>query len=92
MEAPLLLNKKHLAEMFGVTTRCIEKWIASGTLPRPRHIGRFPYWERETFLDWVRAEFSVIPPVVQKTRQGRPRKHWESTEPGKAVVRRIASA
>ena len=75
MDTSLLLKKKDLAAIFGVTTKCIENWISKGILPSPRYKGRYPYWERESFLSWLRAEFSVNTVAYVSERRGRPRRH-----------------
>ena len=75
MDTSLLLNKKDLAAIFGVTTRCIEKWSVGGLLPSPRYMGRYPFWERESFLSWLKSEFSVNTVADHRRKRGRPRRH-----------------
>jgi excisionase family DNA binding protein len=77
MDHSLLLSKQDVAGLFGVTPRTIEKWIASGALPRPRHMGRNPYWERESFHEWIRQEFRPV--ATAPAKPGRPRNRLGTT-------------
>lgn len=75
MESTILLTKEDVAAIFRVSQRTIEKWTVAGKLPSPHHMGRFPFWERESFLAWVQREFTVNPEQTRRPRQGRPRNH-----------------
>ena len=81
MNETLLLNKQRLAEIFSVTPRSIGKWMAQGILPQPRHMGKFPFWERESFMKWLREEFRVGAQSEGVVRKGRPRRRRLSGDP-----------
>lgn len=46
-------SKEDLADMFGVCVRTIEKWTATGQLPRPRKKGR-------KWTMWPKAEIDLL--------------------------------
>jgi predicted DNA-binding transcriptional regulator AlpA len=39
-----LLTRKDLARRYSVSVDTIDDWRREGILPKPVHVGRFPYW------------------------------------------------
>lgn len=51
-----MIGLRDVAEHFGVTTRCIQKWIDEGVFPQPIRIGRrLLRWEIGRLNDWISA-------------------------------------
>ncbi len=51
--APLLLNRRQLAERLGVTDRTIAEWDLTGKIPAIR-IGRTVRYSADDVLNWLR--------------------------------------
>lgn len=47
------ITKEMAAGIMSVSKRTIENWIADGTLPAPRAIGRRVYWHPDIFRKWL---------------------------------------
>jgi excisionase family DNA binding protein len=75
------ITKEMAAAILSVSTRTIENWVAEGTMPAPRPIGRRVYWHPHVFGMWLDdrllgSQASVLlgdKPEPSK-RRGRPRK------------------
>lgn len=54
-----LLGKADVQAIFGISTRCLEKWIKQGLVPPPTCVGGRRYWHPDTFY----AELNrLVPP------------------------------
>ena len=54
-----LLGKADVQAIFGISIRCLEKWIKQGLVPPPTCVGGRRYWHPETFY----AELTrLVPP------------------------------
>lgn len=54
-----LLGKADVQAIFGISTRCLEKWIKQGLVPPPTCVGGRRFWHPDTFY----AELNrLVPP------------------------------
>lgn len=73
-----ILERGAVAELLGVSTRTLARWIDSGELPPPRRLGRRAYWLRQELDTWLSQEpsrraVSRKAPRLDVVRKGRPR-------------------
>lgn len=47
------LTKENVADLLGISTRCIENWVNNGTLIAPARLGNRVYWHPEVFFKWL---------------------------------------
>lgn len=47
------MTKENVAEVLGVSVRCIENWVAEGLLPSWRKIGTRCFWHPDAFYGWL---------------------------------------
>lgn len=69
-----LMNKKEVAETFGVTVKAIDKWVCEKKIPYiklSRKCVRFAPSEVQSFLNKLRVKVGVPPPPA--TRPGTPK-------------------
>lgn len=46
-----LFGRKDLARRYRVSVDTIDDWRRNGILPKPVHVGRFPYWRANEIYD-----------------------------------------
>lgn len=46
-------SKAAIAEVFSVSTRCVEKWIKRRRLPKPFYQGRQPMWTGAAIMRYM---------------------------------------
>ena len=49
----LLINITTVAEIVGVSTRTIQRWVRDGKMPKPISPNGRPYWRRADIVEWV---------------------------------------
>lgn len=59
---PQYLTKAELATLLRVTTRTIENYARSGTLPKPLHVGRKALWARQETLSHIQGMARKVEP------------------------------
>lgn len=47
------LTKEDVADVLGVTIRCVENWVEEGVIPSWRKIGTRCYWHPDVFFGWL---------------------------------------
>lgn len=47
------LTKEDVADILGVTVRCIENWVEEGVIPAWRKIGTRCFWHPDLFFGWL---------------------------------------
>jgi len=72
------VTKEVAAELFSVSIRTIDNWIANGTLPMPTSVGRRVYWHPAVFRAWQDTTLGFIENTdgdinMSQNRRGRPR-------------------
>ncbi len=72
------VTKEAAAELFSVSIRTIDNWIANGTLPMPKSVGRRVYWHPAVLRAWEDDIFGCYENAddasnTPQNRPGRPR-------------------
>ena len=47
------LTKEDVANILGITTRCVEIWVEQGLLPRWQKVGNRSLWHPDVFFGWL---------------------------------------
>ena len=47
------LTKEDVADVLGITTRCVEKWVDQGVIPRWQKLGDRSLWHPDVFYGWL---------------------------------------
>lgn len=80
LEGFRLLGKADVQAIFGISTRCLEKWIKQGLVPPPTCVGGRRYWHPDTFY----AELTrLVPPKgpVRTSAHAGPQASQRTQEP-----------
>lgn len=55
--SPVLMDATELAELLGITLRCVWTWTDNGKLPKPLRRGvRWTRWRRRDIERWLNGE------------------------------------
>lgn len=76
------LTKEDVADVLGVTVRCIENWVEEGVIPSWRKIGTRCFWHPDVFYGWLsdylKSESPELIEVPPKPPKATRRKRVES--------------
>lgn len=57
MEERMLIDRKTVAVLLGVTSRTVGDWVSRGIFPRPKVMTqRTMWWSRKVVDDWINSE------------------------------------
>ena len=51
------LSKSDVAEILGISIKCLDNWVNSGILLPPAKLGNKVYWHPDAFYEWLDAVF-----------------------------------
>ena len=52
---PRLIRINRVAEIMGVSTRTIQRWVTKGIILKPIRKGSFIAWEADEFENWLHS-------------------------------------
>lgn len=57
------ITVKEIAVIMDVDDETVRRWVRTKKLPPPLSIGRGQKWGRDYFINWIRSQFQIPPPL-----------------------------
>lgn len=57
------ITVKEIAVIMDVDDETVRRWVRTKKLPPPLSIGRKQQWGRDYFINWIRSQFQIPPPL-----------------------------